>query len=119
MAKTDFNAKLIEGVKFDSGKLKWSLLPEEEIEDILRVLDFGAKKYAPDNWKKVDNSLDRYYDALMRHLVEWKKKYSSGEYNAKDEESGLSSLSHVGCCVLFLMWHAKKAEKEQMAGDKK
>ncbi len=34
MAKTDFNAKLIEGVKFDSGKLKWSLLPEEEIEDI-------------------------------------------------------------------------------------
>jgi hypothetical protein len=95
------------GIKYDGGKLRWSLLPINEIEDILKVLEFGARKYSPDNWKKIDFALDRYYDALMRHLSEWKKNYDNGIYNVKDEESGLSTLSHVGCCILFLMWHSK------------
>jgi hypothetical protein len=95
------------GIKYDGGKLRWSLLPINEIEDILKVLEFGARKYSPDNWKKIDLALDRYYDALMRHLSEWKKNYDKGISNVKDEESGLSTLSHVGCCILFLMWHSK------------
>lgn len=84
-------------VKADSGKLQWSLLPFEELKDVVKVLMLGAKKYSPDNWKKCDD-VKRYKDALMRHVI----SYVSGD--ERDEESGLSHLAHAICNCLFLMW---------------
>jgi hypothetical protein len=93
-------------VKNDSGKLQWSLLPFEELEDVVKVLMLGAKEYTPDNWKKCDD-VTRYKDALMRHVI----SYVSGD--ATDEESGLSHLAHAVCNCLFLMYfdNTKKEEK--------
>ena len=88
---------LSEGVKYDSDKLDWNLLPLDSIDDILKVLMFGSKKYAPDNWKKVQDANNRYYAAAMRHLSAWRR----GELN--DSETGISHLSHAGCCLLFLI----------------
>lgn len=84
-------------IKADSGKLQWSLLPFEELKDVVRVLMLGAKKYTPDNWKKCDN-MTRYKDALMRHVI----SYVSGD--TTDDESGLSHLAHAVCNCLFLMY---------------
>jgi hypothetical protein len=84
-------------VKADSGKLQWSLLPFEELKDVVRVLMLGAKKYTPDNWKKCDD-VTRYKDALMRHVI----SYVSGD--TTDGESGLSHLAHAVCNCLFLMY---------------
>ena len=84
------------GVKYDSSKLRWSLLPLEALQDVVSVLEFGAKKYAPDNWKHVDNAQARYWDAAMRHLVAYKID------NKTDSETGLSHLAHAVCCLLFL-----------------
>ena len=84
-------------VKNDSGKLQWSLLPFEELKDVVRVLMLGAKKYTPDNWKKCDD-VTRYKDALMRHVI----SYVSGD--TTDDESGLSHLAHAVCNCLFLMY---------------
>lgn len=84
-------------VKADSGKLQWSLIPFEELKDVVKVLMLGAKKYNPDNWKKCDD-VKRYKDALMRHVI----SYVSGD--ERDEESGLSHLAHAICNCLFLMW---------------
>lgn len=84
-------------IKADSGKLQWSLLPFNELKDVVKVLMLGAKKYSPDNWKKCDDT-KRYKDALMRHVI----SYVSG--NERDEESGLSHLAHAVCNCLFLMW---------------
>lgn len=84
-------------VKADSGKLQWSLLPFEELKDVVRVLMLGAKKYTPDNWKKCDD-VTRYKDALMRHVI----SYVSGD--TTDEESQLSHLAHAVCNCLFLMY---------------
>ena len=64
---TEIKTDKKEGVKYDDDKLDWSLLPIEPTEKIVEVLMFGAKKYAPDNWKYVDNSQTRYYNAAMRH----------------------------------------------------
>lgn len=86
------------GLKFDSEKLRWDLLPIETIEEVVRILTFGAKKYAPNNWQLVEGAEDRYYAALLRHLAEWRKG------NLTDEESGLSHMSHVMCNVVFLLW---------------
>ncbi|MFN9899957.1 MAG: dATP/dGTP diphosphohydrolase domain-containing protein, partial [bacterium] len=63
---------LMNGVKFDGAKLRWSLLPLRAVEDVVKVLEFGARKYAPDNWMKVPDARERYWDAAMRHMIEWK-----------------------------------------------
>lgn len=86
------------GQKFDSAKPRFSLLPEHTLSPILRVLEFGARKYAPNNWKHVENARERYYDAAMRHLYAW----FNGE--SKDPETNESHLSHAICCLMFLLW---------------
>ena len=90
------------GIKYDTDKLRWDLLPIECIEDCVKILTFGAGKYGPDNWKTLDNFEDRYYAALMRHLTSWRK----GE--RVDDESGLPSMAHVLCNVVFLLWKDKQ-----------
>ena len=89
------SAAQVLGMKFDDNKRDFTLLPWPAVEEIVKVLEFGAKKYARDNWKNVE--ADRYVKAAFRHLI----AYSQGEEN--DKESGLSHLAHLGCCVLFLL----------------
>ncbi len=86
------------GIKHDSGKPRWSLLPLGTVAQVVRVLEFGAAKYALDNWKTVPDARTRYFDALMRHVHAW----WAGERN--DPETGCHHLAHAGCCVLFLLW---------------
>lgn len=86
------------GVKHDANKPRWSLLPMGSVAQIVQVMEFGARKYAPDNWQRVPEARTRYFDALMRHVHAW----WSGE--RADPETGLHHLAHAGCCVLFLLW---------------
>lgn len=86
------------GVKGDVGKLRWSLLPDGVVREVVKVLEFGAKKYQVDNWQKVPEPRTRYYDALIRHVEAW----WLGE--RKDPESGCHHLAHAVCCGFFLMW---------------
>lgn len=94
------------GQKLDSAKPMWDLLPWEELEEVVKVLTFGAKKYAPENWQKVENGERRYRAAAFRHLAE------IGKGVWQDAETGLSHYSHVICCALFASWHGKKSKKE-------
>lgn len=95
-----------EGTKNDEGKLEWSLIELKNLEPMLKVLMFGAKKYAPDNWKKVPDAKKRYYDAFMRHFA----AYQAGEI--LDAESGLPHLDHAQCCLYFLSYFEHKDGKQ-------
>ncbi|MDO9235973.1 MAG: DUF5664 domain-containing protein [Aquabacterium sp.] len=86
------------GKKHDTDKPRWSLLPLGTVAQIVKVLEFGATKYSPDNWKAVPNARVRYYDALMRHVQAW----WMGE--RVDTETGCHHLAHAACCILFLIW---------------
>lgn len=89
-------------MKFDSGKTDWSLMPFEAIEEINKVLDFGARKYAAHNWKTGTGfRYTRVLSSLLRHTFAWAR----GE--DLDPESGLSHLSHMGCNVIFLIYYNK------------
>ena len=85
------------GKKFDSDKVDWTLMPWKELEQVLMILEFGAKKYSRDNWKHIEPA--RYEKAAMRHLI----SYITGELN--DPETGKSHLAHLVCNALFLMWN--------------
>jgi hypothetical protein len=82
--------------KADTGKPRMGLLPPRSVVAVARVLTFGATKYAPGNWRKVDDRT-RYVDALLRHAF----AYLSGE--RVDAESGLPTLAHLLCCGHFLL----------------
>jgi dATP/dGTP diphosphohydrolase len=84
------------GTKHDGGKLPWHLLPFDAIEQIVRVLDFGAKKYAERNWEK-GIAHSRTYAATLRHLTSW------WQCEDDDPETGLSHLAHAACEVLFAL----------------
>ena len=86
--------------KFDEGKLPLELLPSESLEEIAKVLQFGAAKYDSWNWT---NGLkwSRCLGATLRHLYKWARGIDV------DEESGISHLAHAGCNILFLLWYSK------------
>lgn len=93
-------------VKKDDGKPDWSLVPFEGLEGMVRVLEFGAKKYSRNNWMTAGGfSYRRVITACLRHLF----AYMRGEDN--DPESGLSHISHAQCNLLFIGYYLTNKEK--------
>lgn len=88
------------GIKHDQDKPEMDLVPMEAIEEIAKVLSFGAKKYSPGNWAK-GISYRRLSAAALRHIF----AFLAGE--DEDKESGLSHISHALCCLSFLAWHIR------------
>lgn len=100
------------GHKYDHDKLPWHLLPSDAVQEIVKVLQFGANKYAPRNWETGMN-WSRPFSALMRHMWAW----WSGEH--KDPETGLSHLAHAGCCILFLLsYELRKIGSDDRPGER-
>ena len=93
------------GLKYDDGKLQYSLIPPETLKALAEVLTFGASKYAPNSWQTVSEGERRYLDALFRHL----EAYRSGE--PIDPESGFPHMSHVLCNAAFLHYLTTKESK--------
>lgn len=84
-----------DALRYNEGKVQWSLVSFKDIEEIPRVLEFGAKKYSRDNWKK-GMPVTEMCDSLLRHVI----AFASGE--DIDPESGLSHLGHIGCNIMFI-----------------
>ena len=96
-----------EGIKHDSDKLRWDLLPFKEMEDVIAVLTHGAKEYGDYNWQELPKFKKRFFSAMLRHTSKYKRGIK------KDEETGRSHLAHVICCALFLMWKENKKSKKK------
>lgn len=97
------------GMKFDTDKLRFDLIPAIATESLAAVLTYGAKKYKPNNWRSVDPQ--RYVAAFERH---W-HSYVSGE--RLDKESGLPHLAHCMTNLSFLLELGFKPEQQQTLAD--
>ncbi len=64
---------------------------------VAKVLTFGASKYGPNNWQKLEKFAERYYAGVLRHL------FAHGGGETTDPESGLPHLAHAACGALFLL----------------
>lgn len=92
-----FDGDLPQGTKLDGGKLKPTLLLDDmplAINEILKVLQFGAEKYSEGNWLKVPNGINRYRNAADRHRL---------AIDELDDESGMMHLAHEATSVLMLL----------------
>ncbi|RWH49592.1 MAG: hypothetical protein E5V72_03430 [Mesorhizobium sp.] len=99
---------MAEMLRYNQGKLRLSLLPTSFIralshnlggaliEETTRVLEFGAEKYSPNNWR-TSGSWIKVFDSALRHAF----KFACGE--EYDQESGLHHLGHLGCNLAFLL----------------
>lgn len=89
---------------FQDGKLRWDLLPLEEIEDIVKLYTAGSIKYGDNNWQGLENGYQRYKAAMLRHLLEYEKG------NKIDEETKVNHLAAVAwnaIAMLYLDKHGK------------
>ena len=84
-------------IKHDDGKPDWTLVPFSALVPVIRVLEFGERKYSRDGWKFVEDAERRYLASAFRHLT----AFADGETH--DEESGKSHLAHAVCDLLFLL----------------
>ena len=64
------------------------------VQDIISVMELGAKKYGECNWKNVENW--RYDEAMLRHII-----YGHIGGEILDKESHKAHLAHIACCVIF------------------
>lgn len=91
----------VQGRKYDSGKPMYNLLPAHALEEVVKVLTYGAMKYNEpidqENWRLVENPQQRYFAACQRHLWAIRR----GELN--DPESSISHYAHAITSLMFLL----------------
>ncbi len=90
----DPEAKINDGaIKYDGGKAPiyrgaLAYFPRA-IELVAAVSAFGASKYAWKGWEGVSDGVNRYSDAMVRHLAR------EGQGEVLDPDSGLLHAGHV------------------------
>lgn len=98
-----------QGTKHDQGKLRWDLMPYDALQEVAKVLTFGANKYADRNWEKGLN-YSRLIASLQRHAID--EFYISNKQ--QDEETGLHPLAHAVCCLLFLLSFELRGQRPEL-----
>lgn len=86
-----------QGRKYDSGKLRYDLIPVLALEETTKVVTKGAEKYDDENWKLVPEGRRRYLAAAMRHIQQWRK----GEIY--DEEMGTHHIANAISNLMFIL----------------
>lgn len=81
--------------RFDSGKLRYDLIPPKALNELVLVYTYGCFKYDPDNWWK-GMSWRKVIGPMLRHIFKWIRgeKY--------DSESGLHHLAHAAWNAIAL-----------------
>jgi len=96
--KTEFNKSLTSkgsGLRYNTGKLRYDLIHTKSLEDMVKVLTYGANKYSDNNWQG-GLSWKSVIASLKRHIA----AFENGE--DFDDESNLLHLSHAACNIHFL-----------------
>lgn len=79
------------GAKLDAGKIRMNLIMSgfsRALVEVARVGTYGANKYTDNGWKAVDNGIERYTDAMYRHLM-------AENEEIRDRESDLLHAAHA------------------------
>ena len=84
----------------DDGKSMVQLIDPSFLFAVGEVMAFGAKKYAPNNWRKGIHTM-RLCGSVLRHVYAWMMRED------RDPESKLSHLAHAGASLMMLYMTTK------------
>jgi len=98
-------------IKFDTGKLRYDLVPTEVYKGLAEIHTFGARKYKPNNWRTVDD-IARFMAAAERHFQHFKECMETGDTSLLfDEETKKHVLKHAIINLGFLLELTKTVEE--------
>jgi hypothetical protein len=100
----------VKALRYDQGKLDWTLLDWKALEPLVKVMMYGAKKYTVtkedgtvidgrDNWKNKCDDPMQHIRCAFRHLI----AIASGE--DVDPESHERHLGHVMANMMMFSYH--------------
>ena len=87
----------VPGAKLDHDKPRASLVLKDfslALIEVCKVGSIGAAKYSDHGWLSVENGIERYESALLRHLLDRREI---------DEESGLLHAAHAAWNALAVL----------------
>jgi len=79
----------------NDGKPQMSYVDLHCLAPAAAVLEFGAKKYSRNNWKK-GMPVSKILDSLMRHIADLQ------DGKVLDDDSKLAIIGHIQCNAMFL-----------------
>ena len=88
-------------LRFNNDKPKWSLVHYKSLLPLVRQLEAGAAKYAPNNWM-IDLNEREILDCLQRHLA----ALMDGE--KYDPDTGVHHIGAIMCNAMFYSFHYVK-----------
>lgn len=89
------NAK--QALRYNQGKINWSLVDFKSLEPMVDVLAYGTKKYSRDNWR-IGMPATQIIESMLRHTFALLK----GE--KLDNESLCKHIGHIQCNAMFLAY---------------
>jgi hypothetical protein len=81
-----------QGAKLDAGKNRLSLVLfgfARALEEVGKVGTYGAKKYTDNGWCEVPDGVQRYSDAMLRHVL------AEARGEVLDCDTGLRHAAHA------------------------
>lgn len=88
----------------DAGKAPVAELPTMPLEEVAKVVGYGAEKYGMNNWRKGMPWM-KLLNSTLRHIY----AFIRGEN--LDAESGLPHLAHACTNLLFLIQYMQDHQK--------
>jgi hypothetical protein len=98
------------GAKLDNGKNRLGLVVNgfsRALQAVGEVGTYGANKYSDNGWMEVEHGVNRYTDAMYRHLL----KEANGEQNDSDTE--LRHAAHAAWNALARLDLMLREEEQQ------
>lgn len=92
-----------QGLRYNTGKPKWSLVDFKSLEPMVEALEYGANKYTTengsgrDNWKK-GMPVTEVCESLLRHTF----ALLTGEID--DPESTKQHIGHIQANAMFISY---------------
>lgn len=92
-------------MRFNEGKNRFDYINFSSLVPMVKVLEYGAKKYDLNNWKKPPKEDNEHLASMLRHIV------ALLEGERIDPESKLPHIGHIMCNAMFHSYHELNPQK--------
>jgi hypothetical protein len=102
--KADFSKIVIndKALRYNEGKLDWTLLDFNSLVPLVEVMTYGKEKYGEGNWQKQCDNPNQHLQSAIRHLI----ALIGGE--EIDGESFCKHTGHIMANMMMYNYHVHK-----------